>query len=160
MGGDCLNVGCVPSKALIGAARAAAAVRDAAGFGVQVPDGARVDFAQAMARMRRLRASIAANDSAGRFSDLGVDVFLGDARFIDGHTVEAGGEQLHFKKAVIATGARAAAPPIEGLSEVAYLTNETVFSLTELPRRLPSSAPVPSAARWPKPLPGSGPKFS
>ncbi len=136
MGGDCLNVGCVPSKALIGAARAAAAVRDAAGFGVQVPDGARVDFAQAMARMRRLRASIAANDSAGRFSDLGVDVFLGDARFIDGHTVEAGGEQLHFKKAVIATGARAAAPPIEGLSEVAYLTNETVFSLTELPRRL------------------------
>lgn len=136
MGGDCLNVGCVPSKALIGAARAAAAVRDAAGFGVQVPDGVRIDFAQVMERMRRLRTSIAPNDSARRFSDLGIDVFLGDGRFIDGHAVEVAGERLHFKKAVIATGARAAAPPIDGLSDVACLTNETVFSLTELPRRL------------------------
>jgi pyruvate/2-oxoglutarate dehydrogenase complex dihydrolipoamide dehydrogenase (E3) component len=136
MGGDCLNVGCVPSKALIGAARAAAAVRDAAGFGVQVPDGVRIDFAQVMERMRRLRTSIAPNDSARRFNDLGIDVFLGDGRFIDGHAVEVAGERLHFKKAVIATGARAAAPPIEGLSDVAYLTNETVFSLTEMPKRL------------------------
>jgi pyruvate/2-oxoglutarate dehydrogenase complex dihydrolipoamide dehydrogenase (E3) component len=136
MGGDCLNVGCVPSKALIGAARAAAAVRDAAEFGVQVPAGTRTDFAQVMERMRRLRTSIAPNDSAQRFSDLGIDLFLGDARFIDGQTVEVAGERLHFKKAVIATGARAAAPPIEGLGDVSYLTNETVFSLTELPQRL------------------------
>jgi pyruvate/2-oxoglutarate dehydrogenase complex dihydrolipoamide dehydrogenase (E3) component len=136
MGGDCLNVGCVPSKALIGAARAAAAVRHADGFGVQVPAGVRIDFARVMERMRRLRTSIAPNDSARRFSDLGIDVFMGAARFIDGHTVEVAGERLHFKKAVIATGARAAAPPIEGLRDVAYLTNETVFSLTELPRRL------------------------
>ncbi|KJS33744.1 MAG: mercuric reductase, partial [Desulfatitalea sp. BRH_c12] len=113
-----------------------AAVRDAAGFGVQVPAGVHIDFAQVMERMRRLRTSIAPNDSARRFSDLGIDVFMGAARFIDGHTVEVAGERLHFKKAVIATGARAAAPPIEGLSDVAYLTNETVFSLTELPRRL------------------------
>jgi pyruvate/2-oxoglutarate dehydrogenase complex dihydrolipoamide dehydrogenase (E3) component len=136
MGGDCLNVGCVPSKALISAARAAAAVREAAVFGVEVPDGVRVDFCAAMERMRRLRASIAPNDSAKRFRDLGVDVFLGSARFSGARTVEVNGRRLNFKRAVIATGARAAAPPIEGLSEVPYLTNETVFSLTALPARI------------------------
>jgi len=136
MGGDCLNVGCVPSKALISASRAAAAVRNAAGFGVCVPDGVQVDFARVMARMRRLRASIAPHDSAGRFRDLGIDVFIGEGRFVDSHTVEVMGEKLRFKKAVIATGARASAPVIQGLDEVAYLTNETLFSLTELPRRL------------------------
>ena len=136
MGGDCLNVGCVPSKAMIRAARAAAAVRDAAEFGVHIPKGVTVDFGQAMERMRRLRASIAPHDSAQRFSDLGIDVFIGDGRFVDARTVEVAGDRLAFKKAVIATGARAAAPPIAGLNEVAYLTNETVFSLTELPRRL------------------------
>nr|MCU0605718.1 FAD-dependent oxidoreductase [Desulfobacterales bacterium] len=136
MGGDCLNVGCVPSKALIGAARAAAAVRDAAEFGVQVPEGARVDFGRVMERMRRLRASIAPHDSAGRFRELGIDVFIGEGRFVDAHTVEVAGEKLRFRKAVIATGARAAAPPIAGLDEVEYLTNETLFTLTELPQRL------------------------
>jgi pyruvate/2-oxoglutarate dehydrogenase complex dihydrolipoamide dehydrogenase (E3) component len=136
MGGDCLNVGCVPSKALIAAARAAAAVRDAGEFGVYVPEGVRVDFGQVMERMRRLRASIAPNDSAKRFSQLGVDVFIGNGRFVDSHTLEVAGEKLRFKKAVIATGARASAPPIPGLDEVEYLTNETLFSLTELPKRL------------------------
>jgi pyruvate/2-oxoglutarate dehydrogenase complex dihydrolipoamide dehydrogenase (E3) component len=136
MGGDCLNAGCVPSKALISASRAAAAVRDAGEFGVHVPDGVRIDFTQVMARMRRLRASIALHDSVRRFSDLGIDVFIGAGRFIDSRTVEVGGEKLRFKKAVIATGARALAPPIAGLNEVAYQTNETLFSLTELPKRL------------------------
>jgi len=136
MGGDCLNVGCVPSKAMISAARTAAAVRYAGEFGVQVPDGVKIDFGYAMERMRRLRASIAPNDSVKRFSDLGIDVFIGTGRFIGSNTVEVAGERLPFKKAVIATGARAAAPPIEGLDQVAYLTNETVFSLTELPKRL------------------------
>jgi len=136
LGGDCLNVGCVPSKALIGAARVAAAVRDAAEFGVHVPEGVRVDFGQAMERMRRLRASIAPHDSVKRFSELGIDVFIGGGRFVDPHTVEVAGEKLRFKKAVIATGARASAPPIAGLAEVEYLTNETIFSLTELPKRL------------------------
>jgi pyruvate/2-oxoglutarate dehydrogenase complex dihydrolipoamide dehydrogenase (E3) component len=136
MGGDCLNVGCVPSKALIGAARAAAAVRDVTEFGIYVPDGVRVDFGKAMERMRRLRASIAPNDSAQRFRDLGIDVFIGEGRFVDSHTVEVGGDKLRFKKAVIATGARASSPPIPGLEKVEYLTNETLFSLTELPRRL------------------------
>jgi pyruvate/2-oxoglutarate dehydrogenase complex dihydrolipoamide dehydrogenase (E3) component len=135
MGGDCLNVGCVPSKALISAAQAAAAVRAAAEFGVQIPDGVRVDFGKAMERMRRLRASIAPHDSAKRFSDLGVDVFIGAGRFVDSHAVEVEGEKLRFKKAVIATGARPSAPPIPGLKEVEYLTNETLFSVTELPKR-------------------------
>jgi pyruvate/2-oxoglutarate dehydrogenase complex dihydrolipoamide dehydrogenase (E3) component len=136
LGGDCLNFGCVPSKALLRAARAAAAVRDAGEFGVNVTGGYEVDFGQIMERMRRLRASIAPNDSAQRFQGLGVDVFLGQGRFTDSHTVEVGGERLSFVKAVIATGARAAAPPIEGLDTVRYLTNETVFSLTKLPKRL------------------------
>jgi pyruvate/2-oxoglutarate dehydrogenase complex dihydrolipoamide dehydrogenase (E3) component len=101
-----------------------------------VPEGVRLDFEQVMERMRRLRASIAPNDSVRRFSELGVDVFLGPGRFVDGNTVAVGDDRLRFKKAVIATGARAAAPPIEGLDQVPYLTNETLFSLTERPRRL------------------------
>jgi pyruvate/2-oxoglutarate dehydrogenase complex dihydrolipoamide dehydrogenase (E3) component len=136
MGGDCLNVGCVPSKAVISASRVAAAVRNAGEFGVQIPHGVPIDFAQAMERMRRLRASIAPNDSVKRFTDMGVDVFIGEGRFVDSHTVEVAGERLSFKKAVISTGARAAAPPIDGLDKVTYLTNETVFSLTELPKRM------------------------
>jgi len=136
MGGDCLNFGCVPSKALIAAARAAAAVRDAGRFGVRVKGEVGVDFAAVMERMRRLRASIAPNDSADRFRRLGVDVFFGQAAFLDASTVEVGGERLAFSKALIATGARAAVPSVPGLDEVPYLTNETVFSLTELPARL------------------------
>jgi len=136
MGGDCLNVGCVPSKALIRAARAVADVREAGEFGVEVPGAPRVDFQALMERMRRLRARISKTDSARRFRDLGVDVFLGAGRFTGPDTVEVDGRQLRFRKAVIATGARAAALPIPGLAEAGYLTNETVFSLTDLPRRL------------------------
>jgi len=136
MGGDCLNVGCVPSKALIRAARAWVDVRDAGEFGVTVPPGARVDFPAVMERMRRLRARISPNDSAARCRSLGVDVFLGAGRFAGPDTVEVAGKTLRFKKAVIATGARAAAPSIPGLADAGYLTNENVFALTELPRRL------------------------
>ena len=136
MGGDCLNVGCVPSKGVISAARVAATVRDAGGFGVNVPDGVSIDFAQTMERMRKLRADISPADSVQRFTDLGVDVYLGQAEFIDSETVEVAGTKLKFAKAVIATGARAAAPPIDGLGSVDYLTNESVFSLTELPGSL------------------------
>src|SRR5688572_24098673 len=136
MGGDCLNVGCVPSKALIRSARAAADVRDAEPLGVRVPPGTAVDFPAVMERMRRLRARISPHDSATRFRDLGIDVFLGDARFTGTHTVDVGGQTLRYARACIATGARAAAPKIAGLAELGYLTNETVFSLTTLPRRL------------------------
>src|SRR5712692_6942062 len=136
MGGDCLNFGCVPSKALIRCARAAAEVRDAGRFGVEVPTGVKVNFAAVMERMRRLRAQLSAIDSAPRFRGLGVDVFVGDARFAGPDSVEVEGKRLRFRKAAIATGARAAALPIPGLADAGFLTNETVFSLTELPRRI------------------------
>ncbi len=136
MGGDCLNFGCVPSKALIAAARAAASARNAKRLGVIVPDGVRVDFPAVMARMRTIRADLAKLDSAARFQSLGVDVFLGDARFTGRDSIEVAGAPLRFSRATIATGARATAPPIPGLAEAGYLTNETVFSLSELPRRL------------------------
>jgi pyruvate/2-oxoglutarate dehydrogenase complex dihydrolipoamide dehydrogenase (E3) component len=136
MGGDCLNFGCVPSKGIIAAARAAAAVREAPAFGVNIPDSWTVDFHAAMQRMRKLRADISRHDSAARFRDLGVDVFLGEGQFSGPGTIEVAGQELRFSKAVIATGARAAAPPIPGLGNVKYLTNESVFSLNELPRRL------------------------
>ncbi len=136
LGGDCLNFGCVPSKALIRASRAAADVVRASDFGVRVPTGVKVDFAAVMERMRRLRADISPHDSARRFSDLGVDVFLGSASFTGRDRICVDNHELRFKKALIATGARAGAPTIAGLSEVGYLTNESVFSLTELPRRL------------------------
>jgi pyruvate/2-oxoglutarate dehydrogenase complex dihydrolipoamide dehydrogenase (E3) component len=136
LGGDCLNVGCVPSKALLRCARAAADVRDAAQFGVRIPEGATVDFPAVMERMRKLRAQISPHDSAQRFRELGVDVFLGTARFTGRDAVAVGGRTLRFARAVIATGGRAAELPVPGLREAGYLTNETVFSLTRLPRRL------------------------
>ncbi|TAJ33238.1 MAG: mercuric reductase [Nitrospirae bacterium] len=136
MGGDCLNVGCVPSKGIIRASRAWADVRRAGEFGVSVPDGVQYDFGRAMERMRKLRARISHNDSAHRYQKLGVDVFIGEGRFTGLDTVEVDGQTLRFVKAAICTGARAAAPPIPGLLEVGYLTNETIFSLTERPARL------------------------
>jgi pyruvate/2-oxoglutarate dehydrogenase complex dihydrolipoamide dehydrogenase (E3) component len=137
MGGDCLNVGCVPSKTVIRSSRAAFDARDGARFGVHGGDGAASDFAAVMRRTRAVRARISGNDAAHRYRDeKGVDVFLGEARFSGPDTIAVGGQTLRFKKAVIATGARAAEPAIPGLAEVGYLTNETVFSLTERPRRL------------------------
>jgi pyruvate/2-oxoglutarate dehydrogenase complex dihydrolipoamide dehydrogenase (E3) component len=135
MGGDCLNFGCVPSKALLRCARAAADVRAASEFGIHVGD-MRVDFAGVMERMRRLRSSISPHDSAARFRDLGVDVFLGQARFVGADRVDVGGKTLLFRKAILATGTRPEIPSIPGLADAGYLTNETVFSLTELPQRL------------------------
>ncbi|KAF0172909.1 MAG: mercuric reductase [Limisphaerales bacterium] len=136
LGGDCLNVGCVPSKALLRASRAAAEARSAGEFGVRVSGEISVDFPAVMERMRRLRADISPHDSAARFRELGIDVFIGSAKFIGRDTVRVGDQALRFAKAVIATGARAAAPPMRGLKEVSYLTNETLFSLAELPQRL------------------------
>lgn len=136
MGGDCLNVGCVPSKALIRSARTVADVRNAGQFGVPVPDGVSVDFPAIMERMRRLRAGISKHDSVRRFRGLGIDVFLGSAKFTAADTIEVNGQTLKFARACIATGSRPLELPIPGLAEAGYLTNETVFSLTELPRRL------------------------
>lgn len=137
MGGDCLNVGCVPSKTLIRSARALADVREAGRFGVSVPDGARVEFSAVMERVRRIRAQISPHDSARRFRDeYGVDVFLGDARFTGRDTVQVGDATLRFARAVIATGARPVVPPVPGLMEAGFHTNETIFNLTELPARM------------------------
>ena len=135
LGGDCLNFGCVPSKALIRSARAVAEARSAGGLGVEA-QSVRADFSAAMQRMRRLRAELAPNDSAERLRDLGVDVFIGEGRFTAGDTVEVDGQSLTFRRAVVATGARAAMLPIPGLREANCLTNETIFSLTRLPDRL------------------------
>jgi pyruvate/2-oxoglutarate dehydrogenase complex dihydrolipoamide dehydrogenase (E3) component len=140
LGGDCLNYGCVPSKALIRAARefrgreslASTNSLSAQSLPPKTPD----PFLVAVERMRQLRARISHHDSAERFTSLGVDVFLGDARFTGLDSLEVARQKLTFKRCVIATGARAAKPDVPGLEDVGYLTNETVFSLTELPRRL------------------------
>ncbi len=137
MGGDCLNVGCVPSKGIIRASRVAHEVKTAGEFGISCGGGEAIDFGKAMERMRRIRAGISYHDSAERFNkELGIDVFLGNGAFIGPAGIEVDGLRLHFKKAAICTGARAAAPPIPGIEETGYLTNENVFWLTELPKRL------------------------
>jgi pyruvate/2-oxoglutarate dehydrogenase complex dihydrolipoamide dehydrogenase (E3) component len=137
MGGDCLNVGCVPSKAIIRSGHAAHELRTAERFGVRVRGEVEVDFQAVMERMRRIRAGISPHDSARRFSEhYGVDVYFGSARFTGPDTVDVDGASLRFAKAVIATGARAAVPPIPGLEAAGFLTNHTVFNLTEQPRRL------------------------
>ena len=136
LGGDCLNVGCVPSKALLRCAKAAAAVRDAHDFGVRVEGDVTVDFGFVMERMRRLRAEISPVDSAQRYSSqLGVDVFQGRAVFTGKNSVEVNGKTLTFSKSVIATGGTAAIPNIPGLKESRYLTNGSIFNLTKLPAR-------------------------
>ena len=135
MGGDCLNVGCVPSKGVIAAARAWYGARHAAKFGGPVVAGGE-DFAAAMERMRSLRADLSAVDGVPRFTGLGIDVFLGTGRFTGPAQAEVDGKTIRFRRAVIATGARAAAPSIPGLADSEYLTNETIFSLNTLPRRL------------------------
>ena len=140
MGGDCLNVGCVPSKGIIRAARAWADLRNAEEFGLHIPPGVKYDFGAVMARMRKLRARISHNDSVHRYTKLGVDVYIGNGRFTGGNTIQvegpAGNRTLNFTKAAVCTGARASSLPIPGLKEAGYLTNETVFSLTELPQRI------------------------
>lgn len=136
LGGDCLNYGCVPSKAIIRAARAWHDARQAAQRFAGPTVSGEGDFATVMERMRRLRAGISRHDSAQRFTDLGIDVFLGNGQFVASDAIEIDGQRLSFRRAIIATGARPATPPIPGCNEGCYLTNETVFTLTELPQRL------------------------
>jgi pyruvate/2-oxoglutarate dehydrogenase complex dihydrolipoamide dehydrogenase (E3) component len=135
LGGDCLNVGCVPSKTLLRSARAIREIALASHFGVRAGAVA-VDGAAVMARMREVRASLARNDSAQRLVSLGIDLYFGEARFTGARRVQVDGRELIFRRAVIATGGRPTVPPIPGLSETPYLTNETVFDLSTLPRRM------------------------
>jgi len=136
MGGDCLNVGCVPSKCIIRSSRVVADMRDSEPFGIKPPEQIEIDFDTVMARMRKVRAKISPIDSPMSARKVGVDVFLGNGTFTGADTVEVAGKTLRFKKAVITTGARAVEPKLEGLAAAGYLTNETVFNLTELPRRI------------------------
>jgi pyruvate/2-oxoglutarate dehydrogenase complex dihydrolipoamide dehydrogenase (E3) component len=126
MGGDCLNFGCVPSKALISSARLADRFRRAEEWGLRKVEP-QIDFEEVFARMRERRARIAPNDSQERFESLGVDVFRGNATFQTPHEVKVDGHTLRAKNIVIATGTRTAVPPINGIDQVPYFTNETIF---------------------------------
>lgn len=136
LGGDCLVAGCVPSKALLRSAAALEAVRDARRYGVVYDGEVRVDFGAVMERMRRLRADLSHHDAAQRYAAMGVDVFLGPGRFTGPQSLDVAGQRLTFAKAVIATGSQASVPPVPGLADSGYLTNATIFSLTECPPRL------------------------
>lgn len=135
MGGDCLNYGCVPSKALLAAAKQAQAMREGAKFGV-APVEPTVDFAAVMDHVHGVIAGIAPHDSQERFEGLGVTVIRAEARFVSPETAEAGGQRIRPRRFVIATGSRPTAPPIPGLDATPFLTNETVFANRALPDRL------------------------
>lgn len=136
LGGDCLFAGCVPSKTILRSAKAIGDIRRAADLGVTIQGDVSVDFAAVMERMRRIRADISYHDAALRFRNLGIDLFLGTGQFTSATTFEVDGRTITFRKAVIATGARAASIPIPGLQEAGYITNEGIFELTHLPKRL------------------------
>ena len=135
MGGDCLNYGCVPSKSLIAAGRAVHAIRTAGRFGVNGHEPA-IDFLRVHDHVKGVIAAIAPHDSQERFEQLGVDVIRAHARFVGPQEVEADGRRIRARRIVVATGSSPAVPPIPGLAEVPYLTNETVFDLTEPPEHL------------------------
>jgi pyruvate/2-oxoglutarate dehydrogenase complex dihydrolipoamide dehydrogenase (E3) component len=135
MGGDCLNTGCVPSKTLIAAAHAAHSVREGKRFGVHSPEPD-IRFSEVHNHVHRVISAIEPHDSVERFEGLGVHVIKAAARFLDRETVEAGGDRIKARRFVIATGSRAAVPPVPGLAEAGYLTNENVFELTDRPEHL------------------------
>ena len=135
-GGTCVNFGCTPSKALLRAARAVHQARDGEKFGYTLAAAPRVDFAALMTRVREMRAFSSSFDAVAVAAGAGIDVFLGDAHFVGPDAVEVDGRRLRFEKALTATGSGPAVPKLPGLADARYLTNETVFELTELPRRL------------------------
>jgi pyruvate/2-oxoglutarate dehydrogenase complex dihydrolipoamide dehydrogenase (E3) component len=135
MGGDCLNVGCVPSKALLAAGERAQAVRTAGAFGIDAGEPA-IDMARVRDHIAAVIAGIAPNDSVERFTAMGVRVIQAAARFADAGTVTAGGVAVRARRFVIATGSVPALPPVPGLDRVPFLTNETVFDLAERPAHL------------------------
>jgi pyruvate/2-oxoglutarate dehydrogenase complex dihydrolipoamide dehydrogenase (E3) component len=135
MGGDCLNTGCVPSKALLAAAHAARTIKQAERFGV-IADPPTIDWDRVRAHVQGVIADIAPVDSEARFRALGATVLRGKARFTDPATISVDGRPLTARCYVIAAGSRAAVPPIEGLDQVAYWTNDSLFDLTEKPDHL------------------------
>lgn len=135
MGGDCLNYGCVPSKALLAVAHRAAEARDAARFGLRLPEPI-IDWAGVRAHVQGAIAHIAPNDSVERFTAMGVEVIRASAHFTAPDEIEAGTRRLRFRRAVVAAGSAAVVPPIPGLAEVSYLTNETIFETEDPPGHL------------------------
>ena len=136
MGGDCLNFGCVPSKALISSARLIQQIRESEKWGLD-RQSPQFRFEKVFERMRERRAKIAPNDSQERFESLGVDVLRGEAHFLSPHEIEVDGQKLRARNFVIATGSRAAIPEIEGINSVPYFTNETIFDdLKEMPESM------------------------
>ncbi|USR91335.1 mercuric reductase [Phormidium yuhuli AB48] len=136
MGGDCLNTGCVPSKSLIRSSRVVGEMWNASNYGIASPESIDVDFSAVMERLRKIRAGMSHHDSVHRVAKVGVDIFLGQGSFIGNQAIQVDEVTLNYKKAVIATGARAVHPQTPGLADAGYLTNETVFNLTERPKRL------------------------
>jgi pyruvate/2-oxoglutarate dehydrogenase complex dihydrolipoamide dehydrogenase (E3) component len=136
LGGDSLNAGSISSKSLLRTARAYADIRRADHYGASVPEAVPVDFAKALTRMHCLRARISRTSSAQELRSAGIDLYFGQASFAGSDTIHVDGVRLQFEKAIIATGAEPDAPAIPGLEEAGYLTNESVFGMTELPKRL------------------------
>ena len=134
MGGECLNTGCVPSKALLAAAKAAHGARDSARFGIKATP--EVDWSGVRAHVDGAIAAIAPHDSQGRFEEMGIEVIRAPAHFLDGKSLQVGNRLLTAPRIVIATGSKPAIPPIEGMADVPYLTNETLFTLDMLPDHL------------------------
>jgi uncharacterized membrane protein YdjX (TVP38/TMEM64 family) len=154
MGGDCLNTGCVPSKALIRSARFVKQARQAQALGLPAQD-IEVDFGALMARIQRVVQTVEPHDSVERYTGLGVDVVQGHARIVSPWEVEVGGRRISTRAIVIAAGARPFVPPIPGLEQAGYFTSDTIWSLTELPKRLVVLGGGPMAASWRKPSPSS-----
>lgn len=135
MGGDCLNTGCVPSKALLHVAKTAQTVRKAERYGITT-SAPEIDYARAMAHVQAAITAIEPHDSQERFEGLGVTVIRAFGRFLDAHTIEAGDHRIRAKFFVIATGSHAQIPPVPGLDQTPFLTNETLFANTSAPEHL------------------------
>ncbi len=136
LGGNCMNVGCIPSKTILRSAQLYAEIQNAQKYGVTPPREMPLDFAAVMARMRRVRDRLSRVDSAAQLAEAGIDMYFGEARFIGPDAIDVHGRRLTFRKALIATGSRALLPEIQGLNEAGFLNNESVFDLTQRPPSL------------------------
>ncbi len=133
LGGECLSYGCIPSKALLNASRAVKTIKRAHQFGIHLSSEWHIDFSKIMKRVYRLQATISPHDSAEHFKKLGVDVFLGEAKFTNTHEIQVNGLTIRYKKALIITGTQPIIPPIPGLDALSYFTNQNIFTISQLP---------------------------
>ncbi len=136
LGGECFNYGCIPSKAFLHSSRLAKRVKEASEYGVEVSQGWKVEFKKVIQRVHALQLFLAPNDSVTRLKNLGLDLFLGEGRFTGRREVEVAGQKIRFKKAIISTGTQPIPLNVPGIGFSDYLTNQNVFNLSELPRRL------------------------